>query len=139
MKRWTAFIGTAVVAAILAPVALAETPSDAHSRQAVIATAIQDSHDRAGVLRAPLVGTPVRDSHDRTSVSPGPRTVILAQDAHDRGDGLTQPRTVLVSSGGFDWGDAAIGAVSGMGIALLLAGLGFLVIGERTRTRPVMR
>jgi hypothetical protein len=139
MKRWVVIIGTALVAATVAPVALADTPADAHNRQAAIAGAIGDSHDRVVTLQAQAGGTRVRDSHDRAGLPPVSSTAVLVRDAHERSDGLTQQRTVLVGSGGFDWGDAAIGAVSGMGIALLLAGLGFLTIGQRTRTRPVLR
>ena len=39
----------------------------------------------------------------------------------------------------FDWGDAAIGAVSGMGFALLLVGLAVLTIVTRTKSRVVTR
>jgi len=61
-----------------------------------------------------------------------PPTAI--QDSHDRAD---VPRTpaLVVSRDGFDWGDAAIGVVSGMGFALLLAGLAVLTVVTRTKTR----
>jgi hypothetical protein len=42
---------------------------------------------------------------------------------------------VVRSANTFDWGDAAIGVVSGMGFALLLAGLVVLTIVTRTKTR----
>lgn len=139
MKRWAVIIGTAFVAATVAPVALADSPSDAHDRQAAVAGTIGDSHDRAITVRAQVGGTSVRDSHDRAGLPAVTDTTVLVRDAHERSDGPPQQRTVLVSSGGFDWGDAAIGAGGGIGIALLLAGLGFLAIGQRTRTRPVLR
>jgi hypothetical protein len=44
--------------------------------------------------------------------------------------------TIVVRSvNTFDWGDAAIGVVSGMGFALLLAGLAMLTVVTRTKTR----
>jgi hypothetical protein len=39
----------------------------------------------------------------------------------------------------FDWGDAAIGALSGMGFALLLVGLVVLTVVSRTKTRLSLR
>ena len=78
-------------------------------------TAIQDSHDRADVPRSTYAGQVIQDSHDRADV---PRTPAL-----------------VVSRDGFDWGDAAIGVVSGMGFALLLAGLAVLTVVTRTKTR----
>jgi hypothetical protein len=55
-----------------------------------------------------------------------------------RGPGALSPGTstiVVRSVNTFDWGDAAIGVVSGMGFALLLAGLAVLTVATRTRTR----
>jgi len=42
---------------------------------------------------------------------------------------------VVRSANTFDWGDAAIGLVSGMGLALLLGGLAVLTVATRTKTR----
>jgi hypothetical protein len=49
------------------------------------------------------------------------------------------PTIVVGPANTFDWGDAAIGAVSGMGLALLLAGLALLTVVPRTRTRLSVR
>jgi hypothetical protein len=63
------------------------------------------------------------------------------QDSHDRsipsGDAWSAP--VIEGAGGFDWGDAAIGAASGLGLALLLAGLALLAIAQRAKTRVATR
>ena len=101
-------IGMSVVAMIVAPAALAQSP-----------TTIQDSHDRADVPRTALVQKVIQDSHDRADV---PRSTL-----------------VVASPSSFDWGDAAIGAVSGMGFALVLAGLGLLLMSQRTRTQIATR
>ena len=48
--------------------------------------------------------------------------------------------TIVVSPANtFDWDDAAIGAISGMGLALLLVGLALLAIVPRTRSRVSLR
>jgi hypothetical protein len=66
----------------------------------------------------------------------GSAVVIRPDDragAHGPG---TPPRAVLVrSSDGFDWQDAFVGGLGGVGTALLLTGLLFLVASRRTRTR----
>jgi hypothetical protein len=59
-----------------------------------------------------------------------------------RGPGAVSPGTstiVVRSVNTFDWGDAAIGVVSGMGFALLLAGLAVLTVVTRTKTRMSTR
>ena len=55
-----------------------------------------------------------------------------------RGPGaLSQATSTIVvrPANTFDWGDAAIGGVSGMGFALLLAGVAVLTVVTRTKTR----
>jgi len=122
MKLWTV-IGMSVAATIVVPTALALPP-----------TAIQDSHDRADVPRSAYAGNAIQDSHDRADVPRSTYAGQVIQDSHDRAD---VPRTpaLVVSRDGFDWGDAAIGVVSGMGFALLLAGLAVLTVVTRTKTR----
>ena len=51
------------------------------------------------------------------------------------GPGTPPPTSIARSFDGFDWRDAFIGGAGGVGIALLLTGLLFLVAGRRTRTR----
>jgi hypothetical protein len=114
----TAFLGAAVLVALaVVSVVQAASPGDAHDRQAVVAT-LQDTHDRA-VLPGSNVGTLARDAHDRLPVP--------------------QPPTVVGSQNGFDWGDAALGAASGIGLVLLVAGLAFLVVSPRAGTRVATR
>jgi hypothetical protein len=62
--------------------------------------------------------------------------------AGPRGPGALPGRTSTIVVGPantFDWGDAAIGAVSGMGLVLLLVGLALLTIVPRTKTRLSLR
>jgi hypothetical protein len=114
----TAFLGVAVFFALAAvSVVQAARPGDAHDRQAAVAIA-PDAHDRA-VLPGSTVATGARDVHDR---QPAP-----------------QPPTAAASRDGFDWGDAALGAASGIGLALLVAGVAFLALGPRAGTRVATR
>jgi hypothetical protein len=67
-----------------------------------------------------------------------PSTIVRPDDrAEPRGPGAIEQPTIVVSrtSGGFDWGDAFVGAMGGLGMALLLTGALFLLLGQRTRTR----
>jgi len=153
-----------VVAMVMASGALAQAPTtiqDSHDRADVPRTAavgkvIQDTHDRADVPRAAYVGKVIQDAHDRADLPRTNTVEKVIQDAHDRADlprtntvekviqdshdRADLPQPVVVSSPtSFDWGDAAIGAVSGLGFAFLLAGLGFLVMSQRTRTRIATR
>lgn len=117
MVTRTALVGVVAAAAFaIVPMALAQSPADAHQRQQTFSTMPGGSHDRIGSNVTPTTATVVVDAHDRGSL---PRSTPVA----------------LVEPGGFDWGDAAIGAVSGVGFALLLVGLGLLLLSQRTRTR----
>jgi hypothetical protein len=44
--------------------------------------------------------------------------------------------TRIVGPGGFDWGDASIGAGAALGAALLIAGLGAMLVVPRHHRRP---
>jgi hypothetical protein len=107
------------------------------------ATAIASPHD------LPL-GTGVTASQQSTHVRPDDRAgtrgafeattgASVAAHPDDRagihGPGTPPPTTVVRSSDGFDWRDAFIGSLGGVGIALLLTGVLFLVISRRTKTR----
>ena len=48
----------------------------------------------------------------------------------------TSTPTRIPGPGGFDWGDASIGAGAAMGVALLIAGLGAMLVVSRHRLRP---
>ena len=97
----------------------AGTPGDANDRQG------------AAAVEQFVVGG---DAHER-AISPS-RAVSAGRDAHER-TAPTPTTTIVAGPGGFDWGDAAIGALGGMGLALLLGGLVFLALGQRTRTLAV--
>ena len=108
-------IVTAIAAVALVSSVQAAPPGDANDRQAPVAT-IGDSHERS---LAPISSN------------------TIATDAHERGTPAQSP--TVVASGGFDWGDATIGVVGGLGLALVLGGLAFLVASQRTRTRAALR
>jgi hypothetical protein len=142
-------------AAFLAPVAQAQHPDDRALKgpgaieQAQASTIVRPD-DRAGMrgpgaVDATTVSTTTRPD-DRAGVrGPGaigqPNTVSTSTRPDDRagtrGPGAIEQPTIVVtqSSTGFDWGDALVGALSGIGTALLLTGALFLLLGQRTRTR----
>jgi hypothetical protein len=91
------------------------------------------------VLLLSEAGTGVRgdaQAHERT-ISPS-RSVVTSTAAHD-GSASISTTPVVVGPDGFDWGDAVIGALGGMGFALLPGGLAFLALGQRTGTPLAMR
>lgn len=52
-----------------------------------------------------------------------------------RGPGAVTPLAAQSASTGFDWDDALIGSLGGIGIALIVMGLLFLVTSRRSRVR----
>lgn len=130
MKARITLIATLVVAAaVLAPAALAARPDD-----------------RAGALGAGSIAAD-QSSHvrpdDRAGVRAGFESAATGSDAarpDDRG-GARGPGTpsdtpaVHTTSTGFDWSDALIGALTGVGIALVLMGTLLLVTSRRARTK----
>lgn len=128
-KRLIGTIG--VIAAILVPVAQAERPDDRALKGIGAIELAQQSEPVRPDDRAGLHGPGAIDSVTvSTSVRPDDR-------AEPRGPGAIDPAVVAVErhSTGFDWGDALVGVLGGMGIALVLTGALFLVLGTRTRTR----
>jgi hypothetical protein len=142
-------------AAFLAPVAQAQHPDDrALKGPGAIAQEQQSTivrpDDRAG-MRGPgavnttTVSTATRPDDRAGARGPGaieqPHTVSTSTRPDDRagtrGPGAIEQPTIVVtqSSTGFDWGDAFVGALGGIGTALLLTGALFLLLGQRTRTR----
>ena len=140
-------------AAFLAPVAQAQHPDDRAVKgpgaieQAGQSTIVRPD-DRAG-LRGPgavdTQSTSIRPDDRAGMRGPGaidqPSAVSTSTRPDDRagsrGPGAFEQPTVVVthSSTGFDWGDAFVGALGGIGMALLLTGALFLLLGQRTRTR----
>ena len=101
----------AALAVALVPPALGIDPGDAHDRQGTVAT--------------------VQDAHDRYTPTTQPTGVV--GDSHERSNPVTDRPTLVLADGGFDWADATIGALTGMGLALVLGGLAFLTLGRSTR------
>ncbi len=118
----------------------------------------------AVVVAATTAGAPIASAdpwfNDRSSIvrpddrsgprGPGAFAASAAAEPAVRPDDRAGPRGPGALSGGtstivvspantFDWGDAAIGAISGMGLALLLVGLALLAIVPRTRSRVSLR
>jgi hypothetical protein len=114
-----------VVAACLAPAALAERPDDRAGVIGVggasVATVSAARPDDSGAQRGPGAFA----STEQTSVRPDDRAGV-------RGPGLA-PTVFLTQtpSSGFDWGDAGIGALGAFGLALLLFGTMQVVTRQR--------
>jgi hypothetical protein len=98
-----------------------------------------------GAVNTTTVSTATRPDDRAGARGPGaieqPHTVSTSTRPDDRagtrGPGAIEQPTIVVtqSSTGFDWGDAFVGALGGIGTALLLTGALFLLLGQRTRTR----
>jgi hypothetical protein len=97
-------------------------------------------------IRAGSAGATSQSSYVRPDDRAGARgaiegiargTVVVRPDdrAGVHGPGTPPPTSLVRSSDGFDWQDAFVGGLAGVGIALLLTGLLFLVASRRTRTR----
>ena len=133
MNSRTKLVGTiAVGAALLVPVAHAQSPDDRAGLRGPGAIAAQqvgnsaghpDNRDVRGAAVA-IVSTPTAGASlhpDNNARRRGPATV---------------GRAVIVSrSSGFDWGDAMVGSVGGVGAALLLTGGFFLLASQRNKAR----
>jgi hypothetical protein len=152
MKVRTKLIGTiAVGAALLAPVAQAQSPDDragprgpgAFASSQASTTTHPDNRagargpgavegqirvvrpdDRAGVRGPGALGSPTSSP----ATHPDNR-------AGARGPGAVTADLVQPGSTGFDWGDGLIGGLGGAGIALLLTGCAFLFMSQRTKAR----
>jgi hypothetical protein len=126
MKRNILIATVAAGIAALAPTTAAASPHDLPLGTGATASQ-QSSHirpdDRAGA-RGAIEGI-VRGS---VAVRPDDRAGL-------HGPGTPPPSGLVRSSDGFDWQDAFIGGAGGVGIALLLTGLLFLVASRRTRAR----
>jgi hypothetical protein len=60
----------------------------------------------------------------------------LCYAAFERTTPATSTPARIVGPGGFDWGDASIGAGAVLGVALLIAGLGAMLVVSRHHPRP---
>ena len=72
-----------------------------------------------------------------TTLTVAPKNVVVSPDDRSfaRSVPVGRPTLVRVSNGGFDWTDAGVGAASGFGIALVLAGAGLMLM-RRGAHRP---
>jgi hypothetical protein len=119
-----ALIPAALVAALLAPNAMAIRDRAATSTPGATAAVAQQS------------------SSIRPDDRAGSRGIGSLQEAgrpDDRaglhGPGSFSPTVVQSTSTGFDWGDAFVGSVGGLGAALALMGILFLVASRRSKAR----
>jgi hypothetical protein len=123
--RKTLILIVVLVAAALAPNALAKRFEQAYvSNPSVAGVQASESirpDDRAGFrgTGTPLQA-PVNHADDRAGL---------------RGPGTPTPTIVKATSTGFDWGDALIGGLGGVGTAMALLGLLFLLASRRSRAR----
>ena len=155
MNARTKLIGiVAIAAALLAPVAQAQSPDDRAGLRGPGGIAAQQAGgasnhpDNRGVR-----GTAVAAATTTLAVRPddlagtrGPGTYSPAEvtsravshpdnRADTRGPGSVESVVLVADSSGFDWGDALIGSLGGVGAALLLTGCFFLLAGQRNKTR----
>jgi hypothetical protein len=125
MKARNTLIGMLVV--VIAMLIPATAAAQRDIRPGTAGATSQSSHvrpdDRAG-MRGAFEGT----LGSSVAVRPDDRAGI-------HGPGTPPPTSLVRSSDSFDWQDAFIGGAGGVGIALLLTGLLFLVASRRTRTR----
>jgi hypothetical protein len=153
MNARTKLIGTVVLGtALLAPVAQAQRPDDrAAARGPGAIAAVQSSasrpddravHGTGAVHGLEQAAVGVRPD-DRAGMR-GPGAVTTTSSTATRPDDRAEPRgpgavsgplEVRTSSTGFDWDDAFIGGIGGAGLALLLTGCFFLLLGQRNKTR----
>lgn len=155
MNARTKLIGTvAIGAALLVPVAQAQSPDDRAglrgpggiaAQQAGGASNHPDNRAVRGTgVAAPTANLAVRPDDLAGTRGPGayspaaPTTAAISHPdnrAESRGPGSVDSVVVVAGSSGFDWGDALIGSLGGVGAALLLTGCFFLLAGQRNKTR----
>ncbi len=157
MKIRTKLIGTiAIGAALLIPVAQAQRPDDRaglHGPGAFASTetsAATHPDNRAGVrgpgtldVQRAVVRPPDGDCARRSSTRTGrvrvpgsPRPATHPDNrAAPRGPGSVTTVAFQPDSIGFDWRDGLLGGLRGAGLALLLTGSAFLLMGQRSRAR----
>jgi hypothetical protein len=151
-KRRVTLVGFAVVvAATTAGAPIASADPWFNDRSSIVRPDDRSGPRGPGAFAASAAADPtVRPDHRAGPRGPGAVASAAAAEPAVRPDDRPGPRgpgalpggtsTIVVSPANtFDWGDAAIGAVSGMGLALLLVGLALLAIVPRTRSRVSLR
>lgn len=155
MNARTKLIGTvAVGAALLIPVAQAQSPDDRAGLRGPGGIAAQQADGasnhpdnravRGTAVAAASTDLAVRPDDLAGTRGPGaysPEALTTRAISHpdnraeSRGPGSVDSVVVVAGSSGFDWGDALIGSLGGVGAALLLTGCFFLLAGQRNKTR----
>jgi hypothetical protein len=146
-KRPVIFVALAVVVAALivgAPIATADPWFN--DRQSIVRPDDRSGPHGPGAFASSTAAEPAMRPDDRAGPR-GPGAVASGGAAEPAGrpDDRAGPRgpgalpketsTIVVGSANtFDWGDATIGALSGMGLALLLVVVALLTIVPRTKT-----
>jgi hypothetical protein len=151
-KRRVTLVGFAViVAATTAGAPIASADPWFNDRSSIVRPDDRSGPRGPGAFAASAAAEPAVRPDDRAGPrGPGAVASAAAAEPAVRPDDRPGPRgpgalpggtsTIVVSPANtFDWGDAAIGAISGMGLALLLVGLALLAIVPRTRTRVSLR
>lgn len=92
----------------------------------------------AGLVPSTLGSSDPRDTADESFQPSIVASQLGSPDVQDSAR-IAEAQIVHVSQDGFDWRDAAIGAVSGIGAALLLAGGALMTLRPRARTRAATR
>jgi hypothetical protein len=147
-KRRVTLVALAVVVAVMtvgAPIATADPWFN--DRVSIVRPDDRSGPRGPGAFASSISAEPAMRPDDRAGPrGPGAFASSTAAEPAVRPDDRAGPRGPGALSGGtstivvgpantFDWGDAAIGALSGMGLALLLVGLALLTIVPRTKTR----
>jgi hypothetical protein len=155
MNSRTKLIGTiAVGAALLVPVAQAQSPDDRAGLRGPGGIAAQQgdgasSHPdnravRGTGIAAPTTNLAVRPDDRAGTRGPGvysPSALTTGAISHpdnradSRGPGAVDRVVVVSTSSDFNWGDAMIGSLGGVGAALLLMGCFFVLASQRDKTR----
>jgi hypothetical protein len=141
MNARTKLIATIVLgAALLVPVAQAQSPDDAGG--------LRGPGGIAAMQAAATSSDTVRPDDLAVARGPGAIEAVQAAASTDQPRFATRPdaadllepgsiETVVVqpAPSGFDWGDALVGGLGGLGAALLLTGGFFVVTSQRNKAR----
>ena len=137
ITRLTTGAALVAAAALLAPVAQAQRPDDQGDARGpgAIAQVQSEAQSSTSVRPDDRAGVRGPGAFDTSTISSPTRPDDRAE---PRGPGAIEQPTVVVtqsSATGFDWSDAFVGALGGIGTALLLTGALFLLLSQRTRAR----
>ena len=145
-------VALAVVAAITVGAPIANADPWFNDRSSIVRPDDRSSPRGPGAFSSSTAGEPAVRPDDRAAPrGPGAVVSVGSAEAAGRPDDRAGPRGPGALPGGtsrvvvvgpantFDWGDATIGALSGIGLSLLLVVVAFLTIVPRTKTRLSLR